>query len=369
VLRPRRSPAQNEDTVTPVHPAPAVTVSLAGAGHIAAVHALAASELGLRVTHVASRTTARAAELATELGARTCALTQLPAGAGLVVVATPPPWHAAPAMAALQGGATVLVEKPFTATLADADRLVDAEAAGARVLYGENLLHAPVFATAAAHIGTLGALHHLEARLLMPRPDWGETVTGRWGGGALFDVGSHPLGLVLAAVGPHDPPVSVSARLQRRPGDRVDDHGEAEVTFASGVRATVVASWRHETRVRDLQAASATGVVRAELLPDRSLEVDGARVGLPEVPADPTHVRLQEFGFLAQLGAAAVLAGDTGPAAAGPARKVRPGAAFGRQVLEVLCAAYASAGAGGAVVPLPFTGDRRRTPLEHWHGG
>ena len=44
------------------------------------------------------------------------------------------------------------------------------------------------------------------------------------------------------------------------------------------------------------------------------------------------------------------------------------GAAFGRVVLDVVCAAYASAGAGGTEVPLPFSGRRDRTPLELWRG-
>ena len=37
-------------------------------------------------------------------------------------------------------------------------------------------------------------------------------------------------------------------------------------------------------------------------------------------------------------------------------------------VLDVGCAAYASAGAGGTEVPLPFSGRRDRTPLELWRG-
>ena len=43
-------------------------------------------------------------------------------------------------------------------------------------------------------------------------------------------------------------------------------------------------------------------------------------------------------------------------------------AAFGREVLQVVLAAYASAGGGGAVTPLPFTGARDRTPLQLWRG-
>ena len=37
-----------------------------------------------------------------------------------------------------------------------------------------------------------------------------------------------------------------------------------------------------------------------------------------------------------------------------------------RGVLELICAAYASAGAGGVEVALPFEGDRSLTPMQHW---
>jgi hypothetical protein len=37
-------------------------------------------------------------------------------------------------------------------------------------------------------------------------------------------------------------------------------------------------------------------------------------------------------------------------------------------VLEVICAAYASAGAAGTEIRLPFDGDRALTPLELWRG-
>jgi predicted dehydrogenase len=354
-------PARDHETT------PTTALALAGAGHIASVHALAAAEADLPVRWVASRNRGRARALAAEVGAEACTYDDLPAGAGLVVVATPPPWHAGPALRALEAGATALVEKPVTATLVDADSLVEAERTGGHVHYGENLLLAPVFAAALERISGAGPLRHIEARLLMPRPDWGEFLHGNWGGGALFDSGAHPLALALAAAG-DDRPTSVSARLDRQPGESVDDAGELELTFASGLRAVVIASWRHEARTRDLQAASHATVIRAELLPSRSLEVDGAPVSLPPAPVEPTAFRLHQFGFVAQLRAACA-----DPDAAPPVGAVggvpRPDAAFGRRVLEVLCGAYASAGAGGAAVRLPFTGDRRRTPLELWRSG
>lgn len=327
---------------------------------MAATHAMAAAELGMPVGWVASRSDRRARSLAGRLGATPCSFDQLPAGAGLVIVTTPPAFHAVPALSALAGGASALVEKPLATTLADADRLVDAEQGGGRVHYGENFVTAPVFAAALDRIRGAGRMRHIEARLLMPRPDWGDYLGGQWGGGALFDIGAHPLGLVLVAAA-DDQPVSVMARLQRPGGERFDDHGELELTFASGLRAVVVASWRHPSRVRDLHATGDSAVIRAELAPARSLEVNGSRVPLPVAPADPAAFRLHENGFVAQL---AAVRSPSGRVAA-----PRLDASFGRRVLDVLCAAYASAGAGGAAVTLPFTGDRERTPDALWRSG
>ena len=41
---------------------------------------------------------------------------------------------------------------------------------------------------------------------------------------------------------------------------------------------------------------------------------------------------------------------------------------FGRLILDIVCAAYWSAGHGSAPEPVPFSGPRDKTPLELWHG-
>jgi len=119
----------------------------------------------------------------------------------------------------------------------------------------------------------------------------------------------------------------------------------------------VVASWQGDPAqpVWDAQAASATGVLRLELLPQVVLEHDGTPVAVDAAGL------LEQFGYVGQLRAAAE------DAAAG--RRPVMSAAFGRDVLQVVCAAYTSAGAGGAPIALPFSGPRDRTPLELWRDG
>lgn len=301
------------------------------------------------------------------MGARPCTYDELPAGAEVVLVATPPTRHAADALQALAAGAAVIVEKPLTTTLEQADTLVEASAAGGgRLGYAENLAFAPVVRAATSLAGRLGPLRHLEVRSLQPRPDWGDFLTAEWGGGALFDLGVHPLAVALLLAGVEadngaggGPRVTeVRAHLDGAADIAGDEHAEVELVLDTGLVARVVASWRSPETQWDLQVASDTGVVRADLIPHLSLELDGEPLDLPPVPEGADVPQVHQFGYVSQLQefVGAFARGDEPPI----------GARFGRFVLELVCAAYYSAGQGGAAVPLPFTGPRDRTPLELW---
>ncbi len=84
-------------------------IALCGAGMIAMAHAAAAQHLGYEVVAVASRTRARAEKVAATFGARVVGYDDLPAGADVVVVATPPQCHADDALRMLEAGAAVLL--------------------------------------------------------------------------------------------------------------------------------------------------------------------------------------------------------------------------------------------------------------------
>lgn len=337
------------------------TFAFAGSGHITAVWGQALGQLRRhQVVAVASRDPANAATRAAQLRCRACTYDELPAGADIVVVATPPALHAAHAEAAIAGGAAVIVEKPLAPTLREADRLVAAAQAGARIGYGENLLFSPYVREAVRRCRELGPLVHLGLRSLHSPPGWGEFFTDGWGGGVLFDVGVHPLAVLLAAVG-DDPPIAVRARLEGGDGHATDERAEVWVTFASGLTAHVEVSWRAESPLWDLQAASATSALRLELLPDPHLEQLGVDLPPPRRRYPPELTRLETFGYLNQ---ALELASELTTPGAEP----YVGAAFGRAVLEIVCAAYRSAGRGEAEA-LPYCGPRDLTPLQLWRAG
>ena len=336
---------------------PTPSLAFAGAGWIAAVHGLAAKQLELPITRVASRHREKAKEMAARMGALVCSYDDLPAGADVVVVCSAPQCHAGHALHATEAGAAVVIEKPLCTTLADADSLVEAELAGARIGYAENLAYAPIVQQLLAAVADMGELQHLEVRTLQSRPTWGEFLTEAWGGGALFDLGVHPIAIAMLAT--RSKVVSVSATLDGADDHPTDEHAEVTLTFEGGFAATVVSSWRGgEVPEWSVQAASRTGVMRAELLPTVLLEHNGDEI--PIAPSTGSIPQLEQYGYVAQLEAFLVAFGGHSP----PLMD----AAFGRDILDVVCAAYASARAGGTAVPVPFTGPRDRTPLQLWRG-
>ena len=334
-----------------------------GAGWVAMAHAAATRQLGFELTAVASRTPARAAQLAETFGSTAVTYDQLPGRADIVVVATPPQCHAADAIRMLDAGVAVLLEKPLCRTLDEADQLVAAAARhGGRLLYAENLSYAPIVQRMIALAPRVGALTHLEVRTLQGLPTWGAFTTDEWGGGALFDLGAHPLSIALlvANAAGEGSPVAVSAQLRGADTHNTDEHADVWLRYRSGLVAHVESSWQAGPEpVWDAQVAGAAGVVRAELLPVQSLELNGDEVALPAATA--RIPMLDQLGYIQQLRA---FADDL---AAG--REPTMSATFGRNVLQVVAAAYQSAGRCGDEVALPFAGPRDLTPLELWRQG
>ncbi len=334
--------------------------AFAGAGWISAVHGLAvAAQRDSKVVAVASRTRASADARAAATGGVVVPYEKLPAGADIVIVATPPRRHAVDALRAMAEGAAAVVEKPLCATLDDADRLVRVVEAGGMLTYAENLLFAEAPSRAFSEIATLGPLTHLTARAMQPRPTWGSFTERSWGGGVLFDLGVHPLALVLRAARSARP-VGVTAAFERSDDIEVEDRASVQLRFDSGLVAQIEVSWRETDTVWDLQAASDQGVVYLELLPEIALERSGEPIELPPPPSDVDHPpQLDEFGYVEQLRDAEAAT------AAGRSSHISD-VYLGRDLLEIVCAASTSAGRGSVEIPLPFTGPRDKTPIELW---
>lgn len=336
------------------------TYALAGSGTSAAVWAQTITSLpGHELRSVHGRRAEHADRLARAYGAVAADPLELGRGVDVAVVASAPPAHAEDARRAAGNGAAVLIESPLCARLSEADELVALADAGARLQVAESLLFAPLVRDAVERARALGRFDSLQLRVLSQAPVRRTALDAEWGGGVLFDLGVHALAVLLTVAG-EDRPVSVQARLAAAGTGHhaVDDLADVRLVLRSGAVCTVELSWRAQDPQWDLQLATPTSTLRLELLPDPHAEQLG--VDLPRPPRRHRGIepaQLEQFGYLDQV---VETAADLS-AARRPYVDVR----FGRAVLDVVCAAYRSAGRGTPEA-LPFDGDRTRTPWQLW---
>jgi predicted dehydrogenase len=113
-----------------------IRLAVVGVGHLGRLHARVAAGLpGIRVVGVHDHHQGRAEEVARELGLRVLpGLDAVAEEAEAVVIATPTASHAELAGFYLQCGRDVLVEKPITATLEEADALLAKAESTGRIL-------------------------------------------------------------------------------------------------------------------------------------------------------------------------------------------------------------------------------------------
>jgi predicted dehydrogenase len=189
---------------------PPVRWGVVGTGPIAAtVTADLAITPGAVVHGVCSRTDSGATAFAAAhgIGQTYTDVAALAADVDVVYVATPHAAHLDAATAAIGAGTAVLVEKPLTATLAGARRLV-ATAREREVFCMEAMWTRFLPVTAAllevVESGEVGRLRALHAAVgsLVPEVPGGRLHDPRLGGGALLDVGVYPVWLALLLLGP-----------------------------------------------------------------------------------------------------------------------------------------------------------------------
>ena len=321
---------------------------------------------GAEIVAVASRTRESAQKLtAASPGARAFSFDALPDLLGdprvtLVFVNSPNRLHAPHALAALEAGKHVVVEKPLCLALDDADSLV-AAAASRRLLlgYAENLCFSPLYRRARELLrqGAVGRV--LWARQVEkhggPYSPW-FFERAEAGGGALMDMGCHGIE-ALRFVFDRPAVRAVSARLATTlHADKtpLDDDAEVRLELSDGATLVSESSWAVTSGMQStLEVHGADGALFVDLLGETGLRLVKSGGAVTRPPVDP----LLEHGYLGEL--------EHFLAAARGAPCEETGAE-GRAVLEILLAAYASAGEGGREVPLPFRPPKRGAPVDLW---
>jgi predicted dehydrogenase len=223
----------------------------------------------------------------------------LAAGVDVVVVATPNRHHVPVALAALEAGAAVVVDKPMAATSRDARRLADEARRRTLVLsVFHNRRWDGDFLTVRRlrDEGRLGDVVRFESRFERWRPQvdaerWREGPDPADAGGLLFDLGSHLVDQAIELLGP---PASVYAEVAARRADaQVDDDVFVALEHPGGVRSHLWASavaGAPGPRFRVLGLGAA--YVKDGLDPQEAALRAGARPGDPEWGRDPLDGRL-----------------------------------------------------------------------------
>jgi predicted dehydrogenase len=190
-----------------------------------------------------------------------------------VIVATHHATHAAIAVDVLQSGRHVLVQKPLTTKLEDADRLV----AAAEARPQQKVQCLPFNWTAglseAARLlqdGAIGRPCQSRRRIAHPGPGrdswfYDPAIAGF---GASFDMGVYAVSGLTAPMGPA---VSVSALVDTfEEGVRIDDNATWQLRFASGAFGTAETAWTELAHVEGTVIYGTEGVLALHLPPHRN---------------------------------------------------------------------------------------------------
>jgi predicted dehydrogenase len=160
----------------------------------------------------------------------------------LAVIASANRAHVPQAMAALNAGLHVVVDKPLAASSTDARAVVElARERRRKLTVFQNRRWDGDFLTVRKLVGdgSLGKVLRFESRFERWRPEskpgWRELSDPEEAGGILFDLGSHLIDQALVLFGPAR---EVYAELdRRRPGGESDDDAFVAITHDSGVRS------------------------------------------------------------------------------------------------------------------------------------
>ena len=223
----------------------------------------------------------------------------------VVVVASPPDSHADLCVHCLSAGVDVIVEKPFTETVSDADRVVEAAAAaGRRVAVNHQFVQAPIFRAVvdAARSGEYGRLAFGQVWQLMDLAPWDEPTVWRAGMArrTLLEGGVHLVYLLVELFG--ESPIAVTA--QHSSGHHQDPEADAvqlvTLEFSGGRlgQITIDRLCKGGTRYLEMRGDCERGSLRASLGGRAVLQIGRKR-------AERTGLRLD-------LGAGGIAWAETG---------------------------------------------------------
>lgn len=356
-----------------------VGVGLIGSGFVSAIHAEALAQVPrAEIVAVASRTEEHVRAFAgrwsipkwsTDYGD----LLEDEA-VDVVVLGVPNNLHARICIDAAQAGKHVICEKPLCITLDEADAMIEAcRQAGVKLMYAEELCFTPKYVRAKELVkeGALGELYLMKQAEKHDGPHspwfWDVDVSG---GGVTLDMGCHAFEYFRWMLNKERRAVAVYADMGtfvHRDRTRGDDDAIIIVEFEGGVRGVAEESWAKKGGMDDrVELYGSKGVIFCDLLRGSSFTTySDVGYGYAVEKAATTvgwsftmYEEIWNYGFPQEMAHfIECVAEDKEPLETGE---------DGRAVMEIIWAAYESAGTGRKV-ELPFTPPEwAKKPIDLW---
>lgn len=289
----------------------------------------------------------------------------------MLVIGAPNHVHCEITLAAAKAGKHIVVEKPLCLNMAEADLMIDAcRKAGVKLMYAEELCFTPKYVRLKGLLdeGALGRPVLLKQSEKHDGPHsahfWD---VERSGGGVAMDMGCHAVQFFRWMNG-NNPIKSVYAQLStdvHKDKTKGDDNAIIILEFENGVTAMAEESWSKPGGMDDRAEVHGTeGLAYADVLQGNSIQTYSKKgVGYAVEKAGNTvgwsYTMYEEnwnYGFPQEFEHFVdCVKNDREPMVSGE---------DGRAVLEVIFAAYESAGTGRKVM-LPFKTDADR-PYKLW---
>ncbi|MET0180389.1 MAG: Gfo/Idh/MocA family oxidoreductase, partial [Novosphingobium sp.] len=216
-----------------------------------------------------------------------------------VAIVTPNHMHAPPAIAALEAGFHVIIDKPLADTLANAQAIADTAArTGRRIAVTHTYTGYPLVKQMRRLVagGGFGGVRRVMVKYTQDwlsraqdlvdnkQAEWRVDPTRSGDAGAFGDIGTHAANLVEFITGQRI--ASLCAELTMLPGRHIDDDGAALFRLAGGGRGTLTAS---QVLVSDINDLAISVYCDEAGLHWRQEEPNTLRIGYRDKPTEIWH--------------------------------------------------------------------------------
>jgi predicted dehydrogenase len=293
-------------------------------------------------------------------------------GLDLVVIGAPNDLHCPMTLDAAAAGKHVVCEKPLCLNLAEADRMIDTcRRANVKLMYAEELCFAPKYVRLKQLLDS-GALGEPTLIKQSEKHDGPHAAhfwdVNRSGGGVTMDMGCHAIAFFRWMLGGERHVRNVYAQMATQVhGDKTagDDNAILILEFDGGCLAMAEESWTKRGGMDDrAEVYGSGGVAYADLLHGNSIRTYSTsgydyaveKAGSTTGWSYTIYEEAWNYGFPQEMAHFVDCVANEKPALVS--------GEDGRAVLEVIFAAYESAGTGRRVA-LPFTTKATR-PIDLW---